>query len=111
MAEFGVGDRFHSRKRLLDSPSIADKMIRRSISRQEIAAVIAGNEIIEVYEHDDRVRYVLLGNVGKRPLHVVVGQDDIVNATVVISVYEPDEAHGWDPRSGYRERKEDTGER
>lgn len=42
---------------------------------------------------------------------MVVGQDDIIDATVVISVYEPDEAHGWDPRSEYRERKEDTDER
>jgi hypothetical protein len=53
----------------------------------------------------------VLGHVDQRPLHVVVAQDDIVDATVVISVYEPDEAHGRDPESGYRHRKEDADER
>jgi hypothetical protein len=42
---------------------------------------------------------------------LAVGQDDIIDATVVISVYEPDEAHGWDAASGFRRRKEDVDER
>lgn len=111
MAEFDIGDRFRPRERRLDNPALADKMVRRSITRRDIDAVVNHNEIIEVYEHDDRVRYVLLGHVNGRPLHVVVGQDDVIDATVVISVYEPDEAHGWDPRSGFRDRKEDADER
>jgi hypothetical protein len=56
------------------------------------------------------VRYVLLGHVDQRSLHVAVGQDDIIDATVVIWVHEPDEAHGWDPDSGFRNRGEDAGE-
>lgn len=111
MAEFDLGDRFQPRQRRLDNPALADKMVRRSISRREIDAVLTDNEIIEVYEHDDRIRYVLLGHVDQRPLHAVVGQDDIIDATVVISVYEPDEAHGWDPASGFRDRKEDADDR
>lgn len=111
MAEFDVGDRFRPRERRLDSPALADKMVRRSISRRDIDAVLTDNEIIEVYEHDDRVRYVLLGQVVHRPLHVVVAQDDIIYATVVISVYEPDEAHGWNAGSGFRDRKEIADER
>lgn len=62
MQEFDVGERFRPGERRLDNPALADKMVRRSISRREIEAVLAGNEIIEVYEHDDRVRYVLLGH-------------------------------------------------
>jgi hypothetical protein len=111
VAEFSLGDRFTPRQRRLDNPALADKMFWRRISRCEIDAVLTDNEIVEVYDHDDRVRYVLLGHVGQRPLHVVVAQDDIIDATVVISVYEPDEAHGWNPGSGFRKRKEDADER
>ena len=89
MAAFGVGDRFRPRGRRLDSPALADKKLRRDVSRDGIEAVLEGNEVIEVYEHEDRVRYVLLGQVKERPLHVVVAEDDAVDATVVLSVYEP----------------------
>ncbi|MDX1621159.1 MAG: DUF4258 domain-containing protein [Nitriliruptorales bacterium] len=108
MAQFVVGDRFQSRDRRLDSPALADKMLRRGVSRAEIQAVLENNEVIEVYEHQDRIRYVLLGQVEGRPLHVVVAEDDVVDATVVLSVYEPDEDHGWDAASGFRKRKEQS---
>lgn len=42
-------------------------MLRRHVSREEIEAVLEGNEVIEVYEHDDPVRCVLLGQVDERP--------------------------------------------
>ncbi len=106
MAEFGVGDRFRAQARRLDAPTLADKLLRRGISRSDVDEVLEDNEVVEIYEHDDRVRYVLLGHVAQRPLHVVVAQDDIVGASVVLSVYEPDEAHGWDPDTGFRRRKE-----
>lgn len=110
MAEYRAGEAFQSRRRRLDNPALADKMVERSVSREEIEYVLAHNEIIEVYEHDDRVRYVLLGQFDRRPLHVVVAQDDVIDATVVVSVYEPDEVHGWDVASGFRRRKEDPNE-
>ena len=106
MAEFRVGERFQPRARRLDAPALAGKLLRRRIGRSDVDAVLDDNEVIELYEHDDRVRYVLLGRVAGRPLHVVVAEDDIVGATVVLSVYEPDQAHGWDPRTGFRERME-----
>lgn len=106
MAEFGIGERFQSRHRRLDAPALADKLLRRRVARSDVDVVLDDNEVVEVYEHDDRVRYVLLGHAAERPLHVVVAQDDIIGATVVLSVYEPDEAHGWDPRTGFRERME-----
>lgn len=86
-------------------------MVRRSISRREIDAVLVDNEIIEVYEHDDRVRYVLLRHVGQRPLHVVVGQDDRRHHQGNRRSTRPDEAHGWDREGGFRDRKEDADER
>lgn len=51
------------------------------------------------------MRYPLLGHVDDRPL-LVVAQDEGAGATVVISVSEPDEAHGRDGATGFRERKE-----
>jgi hypothetical protein len=51
---------------------------------------------------------VLLGHVEERPLHLVVAEDDVMDATVVLSVYEPDEDHGWDAASGFRQRKAQT---
>jgi hypothetical protein len=106
VARFERGDSFQPRHRQLDNPQLADKMLRRSVTRSDIDAVLAHNEIVEVYEHHDRVRYVLLGEVAGRPLHVVVAEDDVINATVVLSVHEPDEEHGWDPTTGFRSRKE-----
>jgi hypothetical protein len=50
---------------------------------------------------------VLLGDAGGRALHVVVAEDDVIDATVVLSVYRPDEEHGWDAETGFRTRKED----
>lgn len=106
MATYSVGDRFIARTRRLDAPALADKMIRRSITRVEIEEMLGDNEVIEVYEHEDRVRYVLLGEVEHRLLHLVIAEDDVINATVVLSAYEPDEAYGWDPATGFRTRKE-----
>ena len=56
MANYDIGETFVARDRLLDNPVLADKMVRRSISRLEINAVLSRNEIIETYEHGDRVR-------------------------------------------------------
>ena len=106
MARFEVGDVYASRARRLEAPALADKMVRRAVSRREISALLVAGEVIEVYEHESRVRYVLFADVRGRPLHLVVAEDDILDATVVLSVYEPDEHHGWDPASRFRSRKE-----
>lgn len=106
MARFERGDSFKLGRRRLESPQLADKMLRRSVSRSEVDATLADNEIVDVYEQHGRVRYVLLGAIDGRALHVVVAEDDVIDATVVVSVYEPDEDHGWDPGTGFRSRKE-----
>jgi hypothetical protein len=40
-----------------------------------------------------------LGIVAARPLIAVVADDEITDATVLVSVYEPDEEHGWTPQT------------
>jgi hypothetical protein len=110
LARYKVGEVFTPRTRRLESPTLADKMVRRAVTRQQVEAVLLDNEIIEVYDHEDRVRCVFLRRVGGRPLHVVVADDDIMDATVVLSVYEPDRAHGWDPATGFRTRTESADE-
>ena len=42
-------------------------------------------------------RPLRLGVVAARPLVAVVADDEISDATVLISVYEPDQDHGWTP--------------
>lgn len=49
--------------------------------------------VIDVVEERDR--YVLLGRVEGRALIAVVADDELDDATVLVSVYEPDEEHGW----------------
>lgn len=44
-----------------------------------------------------RAWFVLLGVVAGRPLIAVVADDESSDATVLISVYEPDQDHGWTP--------------
>jgi hypothetical protein len=65
------------------------RMIKRSISRREVEAVISGGEIIEEYPHDKYSPSCLV--YGKteagRDLHIQVSLPPIV---VVITAYEPD---------------------
>ena len=68
-------------------------MARRGITEREVRAVLADHVVIDVIE--DRDRYVLLSRVAGRPLIVVVADDELDDATVLVSVYEADEEHGW----------------
>lgn len=72
-------------------------MAARSISAVEVQTILADNVIVQVVDH--RARFVLLGIVAARPLVVVLADDEITDATVLISVYEPDEEHGWTPQT------------
>jgi hypothetical protein len=77
-----------------DAPS---KLAARRISEHEVRAPLADHVIIDVVEH--RTRYVLLGRVPGPALIAVLAQDDLDDATVLISAYEPDVEHGWTPGS------------
>ena len=91
-----VGDRFVPRRPLRLGRDAPAKMAARSISAVEVQAILADNVIVQVIDH--RARFVLLG-VAARPLVAVVADDEINDATVLISVYEPDEEHGWTPQT------------
>ncbi len=45
------------------------------------------------------------------PERVWVPERVVTAATVVLSVYQPDDEHGWDAGSGFRRRKEVTDDR
>jgi hypothetical protein len=73
-----------------DAPS---KLAARRISEDEIRVLVEDHVIVDVVE--DRHRYVLLGRVRGRALIAVVADDELDDATVLISAYEPDAGHGW----------------
>ena len=70
------------------------RMIKKSISRQEVETVISEGEIIEEYPHDKYSPSCLV--YGKteagRDLHIQVSLPPVV---VVITAYEPDPG-GWE---------------
>jgi len=79
-----------------------DKLRRRRIGARDIERCIGNGTVIEDYPHDPRgASCLILGSVGRRPLHVVCGRldsDDIL----IITAYEPDLAE-WE--SDWRTRK------
>lgn len=91
-----IGERFTSRRPLRLGRDAPAKMAARSITEAEVRAVLAENVIVDIVQERDR--YILLGQVAGRPLIAVVADDVLDDATVLISVYEPDEEHGWTPQ-------------
>jgi hypothetical protein len=89
----GRGDQFVPRRPLLLGRDAPRKLAERRISETEVRALLEDHLIIDVVE--DRNRYVLLGRVDGRPLIAVVADDELDDATVLVSVYEPDAEHGW----------------
>lgn len=87
------GDRFVQRRPLLLGRDTPRKLAARLISEAEVRALLVDHVIIDVIE--DRNRYVLLGRVHGRLLIAVVADDELDDATVLVSVYEPDAEHGW----------------
>lgn len=91
--ELGRGDRFVQRRPLMLGRDAPRKLAARRISEAEVRALLDDHVIIDVVE--DRNRYVLLGRVEGRPLIAVIADDELDDATVLVSVYEPDAEHGW----------------
>ena len=79
------------------------RMFERRISMKGVRQVLLTGEMIEDYSQDmpDPSR-LLAARLGRRPLHVVLGESIIEGELVVITVYEPDRAR-WRP--GFRGRK------
>ena len=75
------------------------RMFERGVRVAEVLAVLRGEDVIEDYGDG---RYLVLGWIASRALHVVAEDDPIAQATTVVTVYEPDPEY-WSP--GCRERK------
>ena len=73
-----------------DAPS---KLAAGRISEDEVHALLEDHVVVKVVE--ERNRYVLLGRVRGRALIAVVADDELDDATVLISVCAPDAEHGW----------------
>lgn len=93
MSRPGRGDRFRARRPLRLGRDAPSKLAERHISEHEVRTLLDDHVIVDVVE--DRDRYVLLGRVDGRPLIAVVADDELDDATVLVSAYEPDADHGW----------------
>jgi len=80
-------------------------MFERGLSADEVRQVLATGEIIEEYAEDTPYpSRLVLGWSGGRGIHVVAADDDDARETIVITVYEPDEAR-WEADLRTRRRQ------
>jgi hypothetical protein len=80
------------------------RMVLRNISDAEVRAVLTTGEAIEEYPDDTPYpSRLVLGWAGSRPLHVVAADNPEDEATIVITVYEP-EPNQWE--AGFRRRRQ-----
>lgn len=88
--------------RLIFRVHAIQRMSERSVSVADVRSVVADGETIESYPDDIPFpSRLILGWVGRRPLHVVAAMDTQSDAVVIITVYEPAEEQ-WD--AGRRRR-------
>ena len=79
------------------------RMFERGVSANDVGAVLAAGETIEDYPSDTPYpSRLVLGWVGRRPLHVVAAEHASAREMVVITVYEPD-PNRWD--SDFKRRR------
>ena len=73
------------------------RMFQRSVDEKDVRSVLETGEIIEKYPDDTPYpSRLMLGWIGRRPLHVVAADNVAGNETIVITVYEPDQDK-WSP--------------
>jgi hypothetical protein len=83
-------------QRLVLTKHAARRKLERGIDIVDIRQAIIRNDVIEEYPEDDPYpSCMILGFVGKRPIHVVFADDHDLKQTYVITVYEPDPKE-WD---------------
>ena len=81
---------------------VLKRMIERSISVENVRAVLENGDIIEEYKADVPPRYLVFDWVDGRPLHVIAEDDLLTAETTAVTVYEPSRKL-W--KSGFREKK------
>jgi hypothetical protein len=73
------------------------RMFQRRINETEVRYILITGENIEAYPNDTPYpSRLILGWIDKRPLHIVVADNEPDGETIVITVYEPDEEQ-WSP--------------
>lgn len=78
-------------------------MFQRNINVDDVRHVLDTGEVVEDYPDDiPYPSYLMLGWCGSRPIHVVVANNNRIQETIVITVYEPDLTQ-WEP--GYKRRR------
>jgi hypothetical protein len=66
-------------------------MFERRVSAQKVAQTVNAGETIEDYSSEmPEPSRLILGFHGKRPLHVVVSENQKTNEITIITVYIPD---------------------
>lgn len=108
MAGHEPGGRFEPRRPFKLGRDAPAKMAARGITADEVRALLNDHVIVDTVE--DRDRYVILGRVAGRALMAVLADDELDDATVLVSVYEPDAEHGWTTGRIERTLSGDTGE-
>ena len=79
------------------------RMFERTVTPDEVSAVLTSGETIADYPDDSPYpSRLLLGWSGNRPLHVVAAYNERDNETIVVTVYEPDSA-AWN--ADFRRKK------
>ena len=70
-----------------------ERMLERSISREEVVGAILKGQVIEPYLTDRPLPSCLLLHMGQQPLHVVAAVDVEAGIGYVITAYRPDLEH------------------
>ena len=86
----------------MDKPKVlfrihaVQRMFARRISARVVAQVLHSGETIEDYSSEmPEPGWLILGFQGRRPLHVVVSENQKTNEIIIITVYNPD-PRKWD---------------
>ncbi len=79
-----------------------ERMFERHIQVADVRQVLLTGETIEKYPADPHyTSRLILGGCQPRPIHVVAAYNDLYDETVIVTVYEPDQAR-WS--AGFRQR-------
>lgn len=82
-------------KRIIFSGHAVRQMFQRTISKDDILAVIRNGEVIVDYPDDKPYpSCLMLGFIQQKPLHVVFALDTENQVGIVVTAYVPD-AHLW----------------
>ena len=68
------------------------RMFQRRIDENDVRSILEAGETIERYPNASPYpSSLILGWMGKRPLHVVAADNSADNETIVVTVYEPEQ--------------------